>query len=75
MENLRTTLEFGFRSHGHYNVSVIVNGITYKTVTTNMMAIDSAYNEDIEEGAYYESMEEAQDALINEVLRDNDLDY
>jgi len=52
----------------------VVNGVKYSTVTTNTMAVDAYNDEDLEEGGYYETMEEAQDALINEVLRDNDLD-
>jgi hypothetical protein len=74
MKNLRETLEVGFKSYGHFNVSVVVNGVKYSTVTTNTMAVDAYNDEDLEEGGYYETMEEAQDALINEVLRDNDLD-
>ena len=73
MENLRNTLTVTFKGRGHYRVSIQVEGVTYTAVTTNTMAIDAYNDEDLEEGGYYESMEEAQDALIEEVLRANDL--
>lgn len=75
MESLRNSLEYGFRSHGHFNISITYKGNKLSTVTTNTLAIDSAFDDEIEDGAYYESNEEAQDALIQEILIANDIEF
>jgi hypothetical protein len=62
-------------SNGHFKISTDIDGKEYSTTTTNTMAIDAAFDECYDDednsGRYYETREEAQDALIDEILRDN----
>ena len=75
MQNLIETL-YGVKSgYGHYKVSIDVDGQELSTVTDNMSAIDAAfdeyYDDEDNEGRFYESREEAQEALVNEILNSN----
>jgi len=61
---------------GHYKIFADVNGQTQTAITTNTIAID-AYRtdpEDFEPGAYYETPEEAADALMNEIYTQNEIE-
>lgn len=77
METLINTLRKNFKSHGHFVISIKVDGQELKTTTTNTMAIDAAfddfYDDEDQSGSYYESQREAQEALVNEILHDNEI--
>lgn len=78
MQSLIETL-YGVKSgYGHYKVSIDVDGQELSTVTDNMSAIDAAfdeyYDDEDNEGRFYESREEAQEALVNEILNSNKVD-
>lgn len=76
MKNLRKSLKQFPAGHGHKKISIMLpDGTWLDAVTNNMPAIDAAfdpdYNEDpdvIAGGRFYESREEAQDRLIEEVI-------
>ena len=73
MQSLIETL-YGVRSgYGHYKVSIDVDGQELSTVTDNMSAIDAAfdeyYDDEDNEGRFYECREEAQEALVNYILK------
>lgn len=74
MKAIRESLRFKKQGHGHYNVSLEIGNNKYSILTTNSMAIDAAFDNYEEDGRFYETQEEAQDALINEIFRANDLD-
>ena len=84
MQSLIETL-YGVKSgYGHYKISIDVratllrDGHVLSTVTDNMLAIDAAfdeyYDDEDNEGRFYESREEAQEALVNEILNSNKVD-
>lgn len=77
MEKLIKTLRKEFAGHGHFNISIEMDGKEFKTTTTNTMAIDAAfddcYDDENNSEMYYEDREEAQEALVNEILRKNDI--
>lgn len=78
MENLIETLRNRKTGHGHFNISIEMDGKELITTTTNTMAIDAAfdncYDDEDNEGRYYESRLEAQEALVSEILRANDIE-
>lgn len=63
------------KGRGHFKVTAEINGERLSTVTTNTMAIDAAfddcYDDKDNEGRYYETRQEAIDALIGEIERNN----
>ncbi len=73
MKNLIETLTCKKTGYGHFSVSMELDGKVYSTTTTNMMAIDAAfddcYDDEDNSGRFYESREEAQEVLVNEILR------
>lgn len=77
MESLINTLRKTFKSYGHFIISIDVDGQELKTITTNTMAIDAAfddfYDDEDQSGSYYESRREAQEVLVNEILADNEI--
>ena len=62
--------------YGHYRVSIELDGKQLTTITSNMSAIDAAfdeyYDDENNEGRFYESRLQAQEALINETLSANE---
>lgn len=78
MENLIETLRNRKTGYGHFNISIEMDGEELSTTTTNTMAIDAAfddcYDDEDNEGRYYESRLEAQEALVSEILRANDIE-
>ena len=78
MENLIETLRSKWTGHGHFSISIEIDGKEFKATTTNTMAIDVAFDDcydDVDNsGRYYESRREAQEALVNEILRANKIE-
>lgn len=77
MTNITDTLRHTPSGHGHFSISIEMDGQEFRTTTTNTMAIDAAfdeyYDDDDNSARYYESRQEAQEALVNEVLTSNDI--
>lgn len=71
------TLTKKFTGHGHYKVTAEIDGKEYSTTVSDMTAIDAAFDEDYDltadDGRYYESQKEAQEALVNAIIRNNNL--
>jgi len=71
------TLSSKKTGYGHFYITVEIDGETFGTTTTNTLAIDAGFDDDYDmednSGRYYESQEEARDALIDEIKRNNDL--
>jgi phage-related protein len=78
MEKLIETLRKEWTGYGHFSISIEMDGQEFKTTTTNTMAIDAAFDDcydDVDNsGRYYESRREAQEALVNEILRANKIE-
>ena len=78
MKNLIETLRSKKTGYGHFSISIEMDGQEFKTTTTNTMAIDAAfddcYDDEDNSGRYYETREEAQEALVNEILRANEIE-
>lgn len=78
METLIETLRSKKTGHGHFNISIEMNGKKLSTTTTNTIAIDAAfddcYDDASSQGKYYESKLEAQEALVSEILIANDIE-
>ena len=78
MKNLIETLRSKKTGNGHFNISIEMDGKELSTTTTNTMAIDASfddcYDDEDNSGRYYESREEAQEALVNEILRANKIE-
>lgn len=78
MENLIETLRRKKTGYGHFSISVEIDGQEFKCTTTNTMALDAAFDDcydDVDNsGRYYESREEAQEDLVNEILRANEIE-
>ena len=78
MKNLIETLRSKWTGYGHYSISIEMDGKKLEATTTNTMAIDAAFDDcyDDEDNSvrYYESREEAQEALVNEILRANKIE-
>ena len=79
MENLVKTLSRKWVGYGHYCISIEKGGQVFKTTTTNAMAIDVAFNDCYDDednsGRFFKSRREAQEALVNEILRANKIDF
>lgn len=77
MENLVKTLYCRKVSGGHFYISIEMNEKEFKTTTTDMGAIDAAFDEDYDDednsGMFYETRYEAQEALVEEILKANDI--
>lgn len=78
MKNLVETLSKRFYSTGHFLISIEKDGKELKTVTTNTMAIDAAFDpyydeDDNNNDRYYKSSFEAKKALVDEILRNNEI--
>jgi len=78
MKNLIETLRNRKTGYGHFNISIEMDGKELSTTTTNTMAIDAAfddcYDDEDNNGRYYENRLEAQEALVSEILRANDIE-
>ncbi len=79
MKNLKETLRSKWTGHGHFSISIEMDGQEFKATTTNTMAIDAAFDDCYDDdegnsGRYYESRREAQEALVNEILRVNKIE-
>ena len=78
MKNLIETLRSEWTGYGHFSISIEMDGQEFKATTTNTMAIDAAfddcYDDEDNAGSYYESREEAQEALVNEILWTNKIE-
>ena len=78
MKNLIKTLRRKWTGYGHYSISIEMDGKEFKAITTNTMAIDVAFDDCYDDkdnsGNYYESREEAQKDLVNEILRANKIE-
>jgi len=79
MENLIETLSRKWVGYGRYIISIEMDGQVFKTTTTNTMAIDAAFNDcyDDEDNSrrFFKSRREAQEVLVDEILRDNEIDF
>ena len=79
MENLIETLSRKFVGYGRYCISIEMDGQVFQTTTTNTMAIDTAFNDcyDDEDNSrrFFKSRREAQQVLVDEILRDNNIDF
>lgn len=78
MKNLTQTLRAKKTGYNQFSISIEINGQSYRTTTINTMAIDVAfddyYDDQDNSGRYYKSQEEAKEALINEILNDNQIE-
>lgn len=78
MKNLIQTLRSTKTGHGHFSISIEVDGQVFKTTTTNTMAIDAAfddcYDDEDNSDRYYDSQEEAKEVLVNEILIANEIE-
>ena len=78
MKNLANTLRNKKTGYGHFQISIDYNGSELSTITTNTLAIDAAfddcYNDQDNSARYYENQEEAQDTLISEILKANEIE-
>ena len=79
MENLVETLSRKWVGYGRYIISIEMDGQELKTTTTNTMAIDAAFNDcyDDEDNSrrFFKSRREAQEVLVDEILRANKIDF
>lgn len=75
MRNMIKTLSKKQTSHGRFDVYIEIDGKTLSASTTNTMAIDAAFDENYDDsdntGRFFETREEAQKALVDEILRAN----
>lgn len=78
MKNIIETLRSRKTGYGHFRISIEIEFKEFSTITTNTMAIDAAfddcYDDEDNSGRYFESREEAQEALVSEILRANDIE-
>jgi phage-related protein len=78
MKNLIETLDRKKTGYGHFYISIDFDGHEVGTTTTNTLAIDAAFDDcydDVDNsGRYYENRLEAQEELVNEILRKNDIE-
>jgi hypothetical protein len=78
MTTLIQTLRKTKTGYGHFSISVELDGNVLMATTTNTLAIDAAFDEYYDDedtsGLFYESREEAQMALISEILRKNEVE-
>lgn len=76
MNNLIETLSCEKTGYGHFCISIEMDGQALKTTTTNTLAIDAAfddcYDDEDNSGRFYESRQQAQEALVDEILRANE---
>lgn len=72
MDELIESLSRKFNGRGHYRISINIDGEEFSTLTTDMMAIDAAFDDEYDDvddsGRYYENQREAQEALVNEII-------
>ena len=75
MENLINTLRIKPSGYGHFIISIEMMDQEIKATTTNTIAIDAIRNEcydyECHEDRFYENRQEAEEALINEILKKN----
>lgn len=78
MKNLIETLRSKKTGYGHFSISIEMDGREFTTITTNTMATDAAfdacYDDEDNSKRFYKSREEAQEALVNEILRANEIE-
>ena len=76
MKNLTETLRNHKTGHGHFRITIDMNGNEIGTTTTNTIAIDAAFDDDYEcgEDGYYSSQLEARESLVNEILTANNIE-
>jgi hypothetical protein len=79
IEKAASTLSKQFSGYGHFKISIELDGEELSTVTTNTTAIDAAFDYDYDDvdnsERIYESRAQAQDALVCEILRKNDIEH
>ncbi len=78
METLIETLNRIKTGQGHFKITIEMDGKELYAITNNVMAIDAAFDEYYDDednsGRFYESRLEAQEALVREILRANDIE-
>jgi len=78
MEDLINSLRRQKQGYGHSIVSIEKDGQTLKTLSANTVAMDVAFDPDYDDadntGNYYTSRREAQEELVNQVLRANEIE-
>jgi phage-related protein len=78
MENLIETLRAKKTGHGHFVISIEMDGIVYKKTTTNTLAIDAAFDECYDDqdtsDRFFSSREDAQTDLVKEILTANEIE-
>ena len=77
MKHLIKTLSRTKTGYGHFRVSIELDGKQYSTITTNSEAVDVAFDSNYDDndntGKWYESREEAETSLVNEILSANNI--
>ena len=79
MKDLMKTLTHSQSGYGHSTILIIKDGSIVKGVTNNMPAVDAAFNDDYDLHAatptrIYSSQDEAKQALVVEILNQNDME-
>ena len=78
MKNLIETLRSEKTGYGHFSISIKMNNEEFKTTTNNTMAIDAAfddcYDDEDNSGRFYKSRKEAQEGLVDAILRANEIE-
>lgn len=78
MKTLINTLRSRKTGYGHFRISIEVEGQEFYTITTNTLGIDAAfddcYDDEDNSGRFYESREEAQISLVEEILSKNEIE-
>ena len=77
MDEIVTTLRKSFAGYGHLKVSIEVDGEQYDMTTDDMLTTDAAFDNgyDLEDnsGRYYQTQREAQEKLVKDILKLNEL--
>ena len=78
MKNLIETLTKKDAGYGHKIVSVEFQNETLSVTTTNMMAVDAAFDENYDDNdnseRFYKTREDAQIALVREIMNYHGID-
>ena len=79
MKTLINTLRTRKTGYGHFKIAVEINNEIVSTITTNTLAVDAAFDEDYDSQdnsqRFYESREQAQEALVSEILAANYIEF
>ena len=71
MKNLIETLTIQKTGNGHFNISIEIDEECFETTTTNTLAIDALSGDEDYAESFYETREDAQVALVGEILKAN----